>query len=154
MVDDAVRRLLDIEEIKQLKARYCRCVITEDWEGFRALFAPELVFVQPGGGTHDGRDRFMAFHEENVQRSGLWGVVHCYTPEITITGPDTASGVWAMSDVHIWPGGDGQPVGHHAYGHYHEQYRRLDDGWRFTRIQVIYERIDPLEGGLPEGIER
>ena len=31
-----VDELLAIEEIKQLKARYFRCVDTKDWEGFGA----------------------------------------------------------------------------------------------------------------------
>jgi uncharacterized protein (TIGR02246 family) len=153
VIDDPIQRLLDIEDIKQLKARYCRFVAKEDWEGFKNLFSEDLQFITPDGTRHDGRDVFMAFHEESLEKPKVWGVVHCYTPEITITGPDTAVGIWAMSDIHIWPGGEGPAMGHHGYGHYHEDYIRLEDGWRFRRIQVIYERVDPLEGGFPPGIE-
>jgi len=153
MPDDPIRLLLDLEEIKQLKARYCRFVAKEDWEGFKNLFTEDLQFITPDGTLHDGRAVFMAFHEESLEIPKVWGVVHCYGPEITVTGPDTARGVWAMEDVHIWPGGEGPPIGHHGYGYYHEDYARVEDGWRFKRIQVIYDRVDPLEGGFPPGIE-
>ena len=77
----------------------------------------------------------------------MWGVVHCYTPIIEITGENSAKGVWGMEDIHVWPG-DGPRIGHHGYGHYHEDYVRTTDGWKFKRIDVIYDRMDPLEGGF------
>ena len=115
MTDPTIQRLVDIEAIRQLKASYCRCVAIEDWRGFRDLFAPELQFIRPGGEVHDGRDVFMAYHEQTIQQ-GVWGVVHCYTSQIEITGPNSATGLWAMSDVHVWPGGDEGPTGHIGYG--------------------------------------
>jgi SnoaL-like domain len=36
-------QLLAIEAIKQLKARYFRCLDTKDWAGFLAVFAPDAV---------------------------------------------------------------------------------------------------------------
>ncbi len=153
MAEDSVDRLLELEEIKQLKARYCRFVAKEDWKGFKNLFSEDLQFITPDGYMHDGREVFMAFHEESLQKPKVWGVVHVYSPEISMTGPHSAKGLWAMEDVHVWPGGDGPPVGHHGYGYYDEDYVRLADGWRFKRIQVIYDRVDPLEGGFPPGIE-
>jgi hypothetical protein len=148
MADDKLQRLLDIEDIKQLKGRYCYCVAHETWDEFKSLFTEDLQFTTPDGTLHDGREVFWAFHIENLQIPKIWGVVHCYTPMITITGPDTATGIWGMSDVHIWPG-EGRPhVGHIGYGHYHEDYVRQADGWRFKRIRVDYQRFDPLEGGF------
>ena len=149
MPNDLVQRLLDIEEIKQLKGRYCLCVATEDWETFETLFTDDLEFVTPTDGrVHKPRSAFMAFHRKNIQDAKLWGVIRCYTPIITITGPDTATGTWAMEDLHIWPGGAVPRVGHHGYGHYHEEYVRLPDGWRFRKIKVVFERLEPLEGGF------
>ena len=40
---DDLERLVAIEEIKQLKARYFRCMDTKDWEGFAEVFAPDAV---------------------------------------------------------------------------------------------------------------
>jgi uncharacterized protein (TIGR02246 family) len=151
MADELIQQLLDVEAIKQLKARYCICVATEDWKTFESLFAEDLQFLTPDGEVHEPRSGFMAFHKKNLQDTKVWGVVHCYTPIITITGPDSATGIWGMEDVHIYPDIEGPQVGHHGYGHYHEDYVRLADGWHFKRIRVVYERMDPLAGGFGPG---
>lgn len=148
MSDESVQRLVDIEDIKQLKGLYCYCVAKEDWATFETLFAEDLLFLSPGGGPHTSRSAFMEFHKANIQGPKLWGVIRCYTPMIKITGANTATGVWGLDDLHIWPGHDGPHVGHRAYGHYYEEYVRLDGGWRFKKIEVIYDRMDPLEGGF------
>lgn len=148
MQNQSLQQLLDIEAIKQLKGHYCLCVATEDWTSFFTLFTEDLEFVTPSKGIiHTPRSAFFAFHKKNLQDSKVWGVVRCYTPIITITGPDTATGIWGMEDIHIYPG-EGPHVGHHGYGQYHEDYVRTAEGWRFKRIQVVYQRLDPLEGGF------
>ena len=38
---DALFRLTAIEDIKALKARYCRYVDTKDWVAFRSLFTDD-----------------------------------------------------------------------------------------------------------------
>ena len=51
-------------------------------------------------------------------------------PEITILGPTEAEGIWAMFDYVLKPG---QPTGIKGYGHYHETYRKCEDGqWRIS----------------------
>jgi hypothetical protein len=150
MAEDRIQQLFDIEEIKQLKARYCLAVAREDWATFESLFAEELEFLTPDGEVHAPRSEFMKFHKANLQEPKLWGFLRCTSPIIDITGLDTATGVWQMEDVHIWPG-EGPRVGHHGYGHYHEDYVRLAEGWRFRRIEVIYTRMEPLEGGFGPG---
>ena len=39
-----IDRLLAIEEIKQLKARYFRCMDQKKWDEFEAVFTPDVVF--------------------------------------------------------------------------------------------------------------
>jgi hypothetical protein len=70
-------------------------------------------------------------------------------PDITMTSPDTATGVWAMLDYLTFPG-DGPPRGFTGYGHYHEEYQRQDGAWLIRRLVLTRLRIDPLEGGLPQ----
>jgi hypothetical protein len=43
MIMDALARLLTIEDIKAVKARYCRLLDTKDWVGFAALFIDDAV---------------------------------------------------------------------------------------------------------------
>ncbi|TDK23912.1 hypothetical protein E2F48_14025 [Arthrobacter crusticola] len=47
--DDPVARLLTIEEIHQLKARYCRLVDEKAWTDLEELFAPDAHIEIAGG---------------------------------------------------------------------------------------------------------
>jgi uncharacterized protein (TIGR02246 family) len=150
VLEETIQRLVDIEEIKQLKARYCRFVAAENWDEFEALFTEDLQFITPDGTVYQGRDNFMAFHIERIQKPKAKGVLHCFTPEIIITGADTATGTWAMYDLHEWPTSEGTMTGYQGYGHYHEDYVRTKDGWRFKRVENTRVRTDPLTGGPPD----
>ena len=147
-IAESIRKIHDIEAIKQLKALYCICVANEDWDTFFTLFTEDLEFTTPSNGmVYTPLSEFYKMHKASLQDPKVWGVVRCFTPIIWITGPDTATGNWAMEDVHIYPNTDPH-VGHHGYGHYHEDYVRTADGWKFKRIKVTYNRMDPLEGGF------
>jgi hypothetical protein len=144
MDDGTLRRLSDIEEIKQLKARYFRYVDTKDWSAWRTVFADDAQL------TIDGVTRTLD-QWISVTRAWLGDAVSAHAghlPEIEITGPDTATGIWAMSDHIAWP--DTEPAqGMHGFGHYHEQYRRVDGRWLIHTLAVTRLRVDVLEGGVP-----
>ena len=151
METPSIQQLLDIEAIKQLKGLYCHCVAIENWDTFFTLFIEDLEFVTPTAGVvYRPLSAFYAMHKKNLQDTKCWGVVRCFTPIIQITGPDTASGIWQMEDVHIHRQ-EGPKVGHHGYGQYVEEYVRTADGWKFARIEVKYNRLDPQEGGFGPG---
>jgi len=73
-------------------------------------------------------------------------------PEIEITGPDTATGIWAMFDYVEFPS-EQAPVGLRGYGHYHEHYRKLDGAWYIASMRLARLRVDPLSGpgASPQG---
>jgi uncharacterized protein (TIGR02246 family) len=145
---DAVERLVAIEEIKQLKARYFRCMDTKDWDGFAAVFTDDAVMdmrgemrdgTTEGDGLVTGASSIAAFVRGAVD--AVTTVHHGHMPEIDVTGPDTATGVWAMEDKLRWP--EGSPIAAlHGYGHYHEDYARRDGGWRIARTTLTRLRID------------
>src|SRR5262245_25410914 len=99
---DEVRRMADLEEIKQLKGRYCRCVDTHDWEAWANEVLTEDFRLDSDAGTHVGRDVVVEFTSSALDPTTSVHQVH--TPEITFTGPDTATGTWAMCDYVVWPG--------------------------------------------------
>ena len=139
MSDEAVRRLTDIEEIRQLKARYWRCLDTKDWSGFRAVFADDVHF-EADTYSGDGADRIVSDISKNLD--GAVTVHQGHTAEITITGPDTASGIWSFSDwVSHAPAAGAQDFWGH--GHYCEEYMRAGDGWRIRASKVTRLRVDP-----------
>ncbi|GAA4591941.1 nuclear transport factor 2 family protein [Planotetraspora phitsanulokensis] len=146
MEDDMLRRLRDVEEIKQLKARYFRHVDAKDWDACRELFTADARIDI--GGTVRTLDEFVS-----VTRAWLGDAVSVHSgsmPEIEITGPDEATGIWSMHDYIAFPDDGHAPRGMHGYGHYHERYRRVDGRWRIHTTRLTRLRIDPFEGGLPD----
>ena len=137
----------DIEAIRQLKARYFRTMDTKDWDGMRQVFTDDVLMdtSEAGGGVVRGADEFIT-----VLRKMLHGAVTVHQghmPEIQLTSDTTATGIWALNDIVIFPGGtrlDG-------YGHYHETYERTAEGWRIkssklTRLHVDLVVPEPGEG--------
>src|SRR5262249_38216189 len=53
----------DVEEIKKLKARYCRLMDTKDWAGYRQVFTDDVTMdtTDSGGGVITGADEFLEF---------------------------------------------------------------------------------------------
>ena len=144
---EPVERLIATEEIKQLKARYFRCMDTKDWAGFEQVFAADAVMDMSSemrdqttrGGITRGAAQIAAMVRTVV--GPVVTVHHGHMPEIEITSPTTARGVWAMEDKLRWP--EGSPVRTmHGYGHYHETYERTDDGWRIKTITLTRLRVD------------
>jgi hypothetical protein len=151
-VDDEaalVRRLSDIEAIKQVKARYFRCMDQKNFDGWKQVFARDAHLEVPeGNASVDGQQAIIDYVSGVL--TGVRTVHHGHMPEIEITGPDTAAGIWAMFDYVEFAAAEGQPrQGLQGYGHYIEEYVREDGEWRIKSLLLTRLRIDPLEGGLP-----
>src|SRR5438132_2250739 len=99
---------------------------TKDWDGMHRVFTDDVVVdtTSSGGSVVTGADEFMTF-----LRGAIGDVItahHGHTPEIEVTSPTTATGIWAMEDMLRWPNG----MEMHGFGHYHETYARVDGHWR------------------------
>jgi hypothetical protein len=144
---EPVEHLMATEEIKQLKARYFRCMDTKDWAGFEQVFATDAVMDMSSemrdqttrGGITRGAAQIAAMVRAVV--GPVVTVHHGHMPEIDITSPTTASAVWAMEDKLRWPEGSSVRA-MHGYGHYHETYERTDEGWRIKTITLTRLRVD------------
>ncbi|MBR0642713.1 nuclear transport factor 2 family protein [Plastoroseomonas hellenica] len=140
-----------IEEIRRLKSRYCRMIDCRQWERLGELFAPDAKFE--GFTIVSGQGSPSEFINELAKRlEGALTVHHCHTPEIRISSPDEAEGVWAMMNLVEWP----HPVnlanfsgatGFCGYGFYEERYRRFAGAWRIAHMRLARTRFDPLIGG-------
>ncbi|HMF03985.1 MAG TPA: nuclear transport factor 2 family protein [Acidimicrobiia bacterium] len=133
----------DVEAIKQLKARYFRLIDTKDWDGLAAVFTDDVVIdvSGEGGGVTRGATEFVSFLRSVIGNAIT--VHHGHTPEIEVTSPTTARGIWALEDQLWWP--EGGPVGHlHGFGHYHETYEKTDAGWRIKSLTItrLHRLID------------
>jgi uncharacterized protein (TIGR02246 family) len=138
-------QLLAIEEIKQLKARYFRCMDTKDWAGFEAVFAPDasVDYTPPGADSADwsasGRERIVEFVRRIVEPAIT--VHHGHMPEVEVTSPTTARAIFAMEDLIWWPEGSRRRT-LHGWGHYHESYIKMDGKWLIKTLRLTRLRVD------------
>jgi uncharacterized protein (TIGR02246 family) len=128
----------DIEAIKQLKARYFRTMDTKDWSGMRQVFTDDVVMdtSAAGGDVVAGADEFLAFLQPTLQEAIT--VHHGHMPEIEISGPSTARGIWALQDTIMWPDGTRME----GYGHYHETYEQVAGEWRIKSSTLTRLHVD------------
>lgn len=143
-LEDVVRRveaLEAIEQIKQLKARYFRFVDEKKHDELAALFTPDAELVTDGI-TWDSPEHLAGTIRDLTGAAP--SVHHGHMPEIEITGPDTASGIWAMEDLLTFPAAPGAPEGHNGYGQYRETYRKVDGTWLIDSLVLTRFRMDPL----------
>ncbi|TDC31882.1 nuclear transport factor 2 family protein [Micromonospora sp. 15K316] len=136
-----------IESIKRLKARYFRFVDEKKHDELAALFTPDANLVTDGV-TWKSPQEF-AYTIRDLT-GGAPSVHHGHMPEIEITGPDTASGIWAMEDLLTFPAGPNAPEGHNGYGQYRETYQRVDGEWLIDSVLLTRFRMDPLENWTPD----
>ena len=142
---DTVTRLEAIEEIKQLKGRYFLHLDTKNFDEWGRLFTPDVVMdVSSHSSDPDNLEPFIYRGVERIlatvpaSLAGIATAHHGHTPLITVHSAETASGIWAMEDNLMMP--DGARM--QGYGHYHEDYRKTEGGWKIshttlTRIKVI-----------------
>lgn len=120
-----VQEIRDLEAIKKLKARYFRCVDDHDWDAWRDLLSEDYR-LETETGVLEGRDEIVSFVSAALNDAST--IHQVFAPDITITGTDTASGIWAYEDRIEFPT-DAAPVVLHGFGYLHEEYVRVDSSW-------------------------
>ena len=95
----------DREAIRQLKSRYFRMMDTKNWDGLAAVFTDDVVIDMTGEGAGVTRSvaEYMPFLRNAIGE--VITVHHGHMPEIELTSPTTATGIWAMEDKLWWPAG-------------------------------------------------
>lgn len=135
-VEELARRvaaLEDLEAIKQLKYRYWRHLDLKQWDELAALFAVDAT-VCYSSGTYEfaGRDAIMRFLRESLGRErGSVTIHHGHHPEIALTGPDSATGTWALYN-YMFNVAENRGIRIGAY--YEDRYVRLAGAWVFQHI--------------------
>ena len=143
----------EVEQIRQLKARYFRMMDTKNWDGLAQVFTDDvrIDMTGEGAGITNSVAEYIPFLVAAIGE--VITVHHGHMPEIELTSVTTAEGIWAMEDQLWWP--PGSPISHlHGFGHYHEKYRKTSDGWRIadmtlTRLHRLFETDSTAGGGQP-----
>jgi hypothetical protein len=138
-----IEKLLAIEEIKRLKAKYFYYFDHKDWARWKAeVWAPDASLELPEiNRVISGVDELIDFCKESA--GNQISVHHGHMPIIEILSDDSATGLWAMEDILRFPKGETSKYGYsflHGWGHYHETYTRGSNGWRIrsTRLTRLY----------------
>jgi hypothetical protein len=141
--------LAALEEIRQVKYRYLRCVDQKRWDELAGTFtaAATASYGTPalGGGQISlaGRDEILAFLRKNLGPDII--TVHFASqPEITIDG-DTAEGTWCFEDTVI---ATRYRVVIKGAAFYEDRYAREPDGrWRIAHTGYLrtYEAMLSLD---------
>ena len=139
----AAEQWLEVEAIKQLKARYFRLMDTKQWLPFSQVFSDDVIVdvshdKHAPGDKIVGRANVVDFIRKAVGKAGT--VHHGHMPEIELLSATEARGIWAMFDYV-----DFKPSrGIRGYGHYHEEYRKEGGSWHISKLKLTRLRVDPL----------
>jgi hypothetical protein len=143
-----VMDLVALEEIRQLKYRYLRCVDLKLWDEIGDVFTEN---ASADYGTHAvgkplhlrGREEIVTYLRENLGPD-IITVHRCGQPEISVNG-DNATGTWSFEDTVI---ATEFRVVIKGAAFYEDTYERGGDGnWRIAHIgyQRIYETMGSLD---------
>ena len=137
--------LEDMELIRQLKYRYCRCIDTANIEELKELFTEDAGVCYIGGTYRfevQGRDNILealanAFHAEAI------ALHHVNHPEIEVTSSTTATATWYLKDWFLDLRNriitDGSSL-------YKDRYVKRDGKWliEFASYERIFEIVTPF----------
>lgn len=144
-----LQQLSDIEEIRQLKHRYFRCIDTGNEAELADVLAEDVTIDYRGGGYRvqvSGKADMINFIASSFN-SDVIAMHHGHSPEIRFTGPDTAEGTWYLEDRFISLERMDDTVGSALY---YDKYTRTAAGWKlqhseYDRVYEVVRPIDPKE---------
>lgn len=133
--------LVEIEQIKQLKYKYMRCLDQKLWEELADLFTADATAAYSGGKyAYEGREAILGFLTGSMGEKTFHSAHQVHHPEIELTGPETARGTWALSDVVIDTRWD---ITISGAAFYTDEYVKEGDTWRIkhTGYKRLFEEI-------------
>ena len=145
-MDKNIQRLIDIEEIKQLKHKYCAaCDDNYNPDKIADMFAEDGIWDGGGLGAANGREGIREFFK------GVLGLVefaihNVSNPIIEVDG-DSATGKWNLWQPMVYRE-DNETVWYAA--RYEESYVRTADGWKFKNLKLINLMHAPYKEGFGE----
>ena len=132
-----IRVLEEIEAIKQLKARYWRCVDQKLWNEWADCFVEDAKMdIQPMGIIQGKRQIVQAIS------NGIGTAISTHqghSPEIEITGDTTAKGKWALYD-HIFD--ERSKTVSEGFGLYEDEYVKENGQWKIKTTRITHHYVD------------
>ena len=138
--------LVEIELIKRVKYAYFRCLDLKQLDEIGELFTDDATCAYSAGAyAYDGRDAIVGFFRTAMGRETFLSSHKAHHPEIELTGPDTATGVWALEDTVIdlqWE------LDIRGAAFYEDDYVKVDGAWKIQRTAYkrVFEEISSRAG--------
>lgn len=134
-LEERITRLEDIEAIRQLQAKYQRCLDTRDFDGMATCFTADAVSAYDSGEmTYQGRDAIVGFLSKT-----LTNAITCshliHGGEFDFQDSTHVTGLWYLEDYLLH---STFLMKMHGAAIYHIEYRKEEEGWQICRIG--YER--------------
>ncbi|MFO8101752.1 MAG: nuclear transport factor 2 family protein [Dehalococcoidia bacterium] len=135
-------KLVEIEEIKKLKARYFRLMDKKLWDEWGEVFTDDatLQYGPNPADVFEGREGIVE-GLSNILADAVT-VHHGHMPEIEIIDDSTARGAWAMFDYIEMTG-----LILKGYGHYEEEYVKENGRWKIKNLRLTRLRVDTTRTG-------
>jgi hypothetical protein len=139
-----IRKIEDIEEIKNLQARYCYLIDTLQGEKVLDLFADKFTAEYVPLATYTTKAELLEF----LNGAGKGTSMMCHqamTPLIEVDG-DKATGTWYLFGpfTNRMPKGE---VANWVQGRYDNDYVREDGKWKFSHLRFKFNIQSPYEDG-------
>lgn len=129
-IEERIQRLEDIEAIRQLQAKYQRCLDTRDFDGIGECFADDVQSAYGNGSmSYDGKEAVLGFLRK-VMTKYIPSTHLIHGGEIEVEG-NAAHAKWYLEDY----------LNHrifllklHGAAIYDVDYRKEGDVWKITKI--------------------
>ncbi|MEI9851330.1 MAG: nuclear transport factor 2 family protein [Sphingomonas sp.] len=131
-IEDRIRRLEDIEEVRQLVTDYAALLDARDMEAYADLFARDGAWIGPVVGAAHGREAILALMRANLDPAPP-GANHLVSNIVVAIDGDagTARSRW----TYVVPDAQGGPS-LAISGRYDDRVVREDGRWRFAARTV------------------
>jgi len=132
-----VDRLIATEDVKVLRARYCRYIDMKLWDDLRSLLHEEIsldLSSSNGKPPIVGRDDFILYVSNRFSNEPS---LHLnFLPEIQILSPYEATAIWAQEHFlyPMWISGEKHS---HGYGWTSDRYLKVDGQWQVRTVSLM-----------------
>ncbi|AUM12396.1 nuclear transport factor 2 family protein [Ketobacter alkanivorans] len=130
-LDARIQRLEDIEQIRQLKARYFHNCDRKNISAIKRCFCPGAVHIDYGAlGVFSSREDFLALYEELACHDHIVDMHHGQNAQIQWQTTTTASATW---DLYFHQIDQQNKTLTQLAGYYEDEYLKQDGHWQIKR---------------------
>ncbi len=144
LLEEEYRRLSDIEEIRQLRYKYWRCIHKSQWDDLMDCYTDDAKVDFGYGLQMEGKTVLADFYKESMTSTFSLVDPQGHNPEIEIQSSTTANGFWQLDNTMV-EAQTGKSV--RVGASYNEEYVKRNGEWKifFQKVIHIYRQVVEME---------